>query len=140
MAVVVPDEGKLLMLEWVLINEDPLTSNFVVNLFKNDYSPTNLTTVGDFVLADFDGYLSIDIPRSAWSAPAIVGGKASSSAPSTPLHWDNEGVTPQTVYGYLVEDPDTGVVVWCKRFASPQVINPSGYLDLTLTFTDREDS
>ena len=139
MAVVIPDVGKLRFMDWMLINEDPLTSPVVVNLFKNDYTPVAGTTTGDFVLADFTGYTSKDIERTDWTAPAIIGGKASVTAPSAPMHWDNSGSS-QTVYGYWVEDPDSGDVLWAKRFDTPQVVNGGGFIELTLTFTDREDT
>jgi hypothetical protein len=83
-----------------------------LKLFRNDYTPVKGSVAGDFTEANFSGY-SGGVALGGWSAPAIVGGRAVSTA-NTVTQTHNGGATSNNIYGYYVVDAG-GVVWWAER-------------------------
>lgn len=101
-----------------------------VRLFKNDYTPTNNTVIGDLVEADFDGYSAVDPadfgdPFMEEERQAILGG---------PFPFlKTAGASGNTVYGFYVTvmDQSTEKLLLVRRFDVPKAMT---VLDATFSF------
>jgi hypothetical protein len=108
-------------------------ATLVIKLFKNDYTPVDGSSVGNFVEADFDGYASQGI--AAWGAPIAVGPRGQIQSASNTFT-KAAGVVPNDIYGYYVLDGG-GSLLWAERDpAAPIPIHNAGdkYI-ITPTFT-----
>ncbi len=61
--------------------------NFILHLYKNNYTPVAGTTSTDFTEANFTNYVVKTLARATWRAAVTVSGKAESSYGTTPLSW-----------------------------------------------------
>lgn len=110
----------------------------LLRLFKNNFTPTPESVIGDFVEADFDGYDDVDL-EADWSEPTRVEAghwmmETSEYQFDPPAMGD-----PQTIYGaYLVHD---GEVVQSKRFANPIIMEVGGLpFRLRARYTQQSES
>ncbi len=108
--------------------------NFILNLYKNLYSPASGSILSDFTVADFTDYAAMTLARTTWSAAETVAGKASSTYGATPLSWTC-GATGNTVHGYYVTGATSNTVLWAEQFASARVLASADVLNLTPKFT-----
>lgn len=119
MPLVMSEDGLIFALQ--LLIDETLT----LHLYANNYTPVETSVVGDFTEATFSGY-SGGVALSNWTAPAIVGGVATSAAdPVDQTH--NGGATSNTVYGFFVKNV-AGDLVWAERDPSPVVMNAAGQI------------
>ncbi len=127
MAVVIPQEGEIARLNLVLAD----VPNWTVSLFKNNYTPVELSTGGSFTKATFTGYADVAPPVFA----AASGGSPATSTADVATYVCSGG-SPQTVYGYYVTD-GSGKVLFAERFTVPfifdAVLNTTLHLQLTQT-------
>ena len=105
MALVVPDLGEIELLTKLLKNTAD-TEDYILKLYKNNYTPIAATVVGSFTEADFTNYVDKTIARSDWATPSTVSNKAESSVATQ--SWTC-GVTTNTIYGYYVVGATSGV-------------------------------
>jgi len=103
---------------------------FHVHLFKNDYTPVDATVIGDLVEADFTGYARQDFDPVDFAAPTWTPHVAQILL-SVFLTFTASGAlsTPQTTYGYYVQDED-GELVWVERWDVPFVFSASSVLNM----------
>jgi len=130
MALVVPDLGEIELLTKLLINTAD-TEDYILKLYKNNYTPIAATVVGSFTEADFTNYVDKTIARSDWAAPSTVSNKAESSV--TTQSWTC-GATTNTIYGYYVVGATSGVCLWAEEFATERVLADGDILNLTPKF------
>jgi hypothetical protein len=116
--------------------KDALSTNedFILKLYKNDYTPVTATTAGDFTSADFTNYVVKTLARATWNAAVTVSNKAESSYGTTPLSWTC-GATGNTIYGYFVIGATSTTVLWAERFGTSRVLALDDVLNLTPKFT-----
>lgn len=136
--LVVTYYGALQLLRWALGIESVPTDALNVHLFTNNYTPTQSSEVGDFTEAAFSGYAPQSVDKTDWATPATVDGKATSTAPATPLVWTN-GSGSVDVYGYFVTNADDDEVIYAQKFTSVKTVPNGEDLKLTLKLTDRTD-
>ncbi len=134
MALLVPDEGELELLDKMLKDALSTDEDFILNLFKNNYTPMDASTSTDFTVADFSNYVVKTLDRVTWSASKTVATKAESSYGTTPLSWTC-GATGNTIYGYWVEGAASSIVCWAERFGTSRVLAMDDVLNLTPKFT-----
>jgi hypothetical protein len=130
MALVVPDLGEIELLTKLLINTAD-TEDYILRLYKNNYTPIAATVIGSFTEADFTNYAEKTITRSDWAAPSTVSNKAESSV--TTQSWTC-GATTNTIYGYYVVGATSGVCLWAEEFATVKVLADGDILNLTPKF------
>jgi len=130
MALVVPDLGEIELLTKLLINTAD-TEDYILRLYKNNYTPIAATVIGSFTEADFTNYAEKTIARSDWATPSTVSNKAESSV--TTQSWTC-GVTTNTIYGYYVVGATSGVCLWAEEFAAARVLADGDILNLTPKF------
>jgi len=127
--LVVPDEGGLVLLEWVIFTEDFSALEVVLRLFRANYVPAANTTLSSFTEADFTGYAEIVLDRDQWQAPVTLEGRAYTQYQSAPQQWTC-GATGNTIYGWYLVETSAGVVLAAEAFAIPRVLTDLAVLDL----------
>jgi hypothetical protein len=136
MPIVVPNEsaGYLTIAAIGKLDTTPLT--MVLRLYTNNYTPVPGSHVADFTEATFTGYAAVTLNNSLWGSPTIVSDRGQTIYDSgTPVPFVSSGGSPQTIYGYFLENTDAGVVWFAEKFATARTVNPGDTLDLTLVFT-----
>src|SRR5690606_3636164 len=99
MALVVPDEGELRLLDVMLKVALDTNEDQILKLFKNDYTSDADSSSGSFTEADFTGYAARTMVRSSWNSAVTTSNKAEASYGPTPQSWTC-GATGNTIYGY----------------------------------------
>lgn len=130
MALVVPDEGEIELLKKLLKNTTD-SENYLLRLYKNNYTPSGSTTETDFTEADFTNYAEKTIARTDWATPTTFNNKAESSV--TVQSWTC-GTVGNTIYGYYIVGSVSGKVLWAEKFASTRVLEDSDILNVTPKF------
>lgn len=136
MALVVPDEGEVSLLD-MLVDGDGFSS-VRIRLYKNNLTPDEDTVYGDMTECDFSGYAQV---TPSFGAASVVShkGKIVDSAARNFTH--NGGGTSNTVYGYYVVDSTGTRLLWVERFASPITMANSGdQIQLTAAFTANSEN
>jgi len=136
MGLIIPNEGELELLDKMLKVALAVDEDYVLKLYKNNYTPTATSTSSDFTEADFDGYSEKTLVRASWNASVTVSGKASTSYPQQT--WTCGSVT-NDIYGYFVMGADSGKVLWAERFANTKTLEENDVINLTLRFTLRSE-
>jgi hypothetical protein len=129
-ALVVPDLGEIELLTKLLKNTAD-TEDYILKLYKNNYTPIAATVVGSFTEADFTNYVDKTIARSDWATPSTVSNKAESSVATQ--SWTC-GAIGNTIYGYYVVGATSGVCLWAEEFAAARVLADGDILNLTPKF------
>jgi hypothetical protein len=114
MSIVVPHEGKDLLLEYMLNKTEP--TEVQLKIFKNDITPDNDTVIGDFTETDVAGYAAKELAGASWTATDGVASFAEQIFTYT---------ADETHYGYYVTNAGGTAVLWCELFDSAHVF-PSG--------------
>lgn len=139
MPLVTPNQGELELLDKMLRDALVTNEDYVLKLYKNDYTPDDSSVEASFVEADFTNYVAVTLTRANWN-PAVTNanGKAETSYGTSPISWTC-GATGNTIYGYYVIGATSGVVLWAERFSVPRVMSNGNVLNLTPKFTlDKE--
>lgn len=134
MALIVPNIGEIELLDRLLQGGTYASDgNYVLKLFQNNYTPTTISTLGDFTEADFTSYASVTLSQSGWlSATTNTLGKAESSY--TQQSWTC-GSVGNTIYGYYVSGDVSGELLWAERFGSAKVLTNGDILNLIPVIT-----
>jgi hypothetical protein len=131
MALVVPNEGEIELLKKLLINTAD-TESYSLRLFKNDYTPDQSTSLGNFTEADFTNYALKTLARSDWGTPTMDANNKAQSQISV-QSWTC-GLTGNTVYGYYVVGATSGKVLWAERFNVSRSLGDGDVLNVTPVF------
>jgi hypothetical protein len=109
----------------VVLSEAFITAGFTpsLRLFKNDYTPTLNTVLGDLVQADFDTYAPFNL--AVWSVPIFVDPRAVTQA--LPATWTKGPAAPNNqIYGCYLTDFANTKLYGAERFAGapiPMMVN-----------------
>lgn len=139
MALVVPDEGELRLLDVMLKVALDTNEDQILKLFKNDYTPDADSSSDSFTEADFTGYAARTMVRSSWNSAVTTSNKAEASYGTTPQSWTC-GATGNTIYGYWVEGSTSNKVLWAERFATSRTLSENDVLNITPKFTLSSES
>jgi len=120
--MVVPNEGKLKLLEWAFQSDAVTLPGLFVALYTNNYTPVPGSTFGDFTPATFTGSAPIPIARADWDAPAIVSDIGYIEQPDPPA-WTCSGAGPETCYGWYCYTDDDDTVLLAQKFDTPRVMS-----------------
>ena len=93
-------------------------------LYKNNFTPTEDSVIGDVTPANFSGYAGLQ-SFSSWNA--ATWGSPRATATAADVVWThNGGGTPNDIYGYYVVD-GSGALAWAERNAvAPVTISGAG--------------
>lgn len=119
MNMVIPNEGKERLLNWLFPDDGSGGVNFIVRLYSNDFTPVNGTTTADMVEATFPGYAEITYVRGDISAAAIVANVAEVTFTPAPT-WTCSGGGGELIYGWLMVTDDDDTCIAAQRFDTPR--------------------
>lgn len=136
MALKVPNEGELELLDMMLKEGAGDGNDYLLKLYKNDKTPGDADTTSSYTQATFTNYAARTLSRSGWNVAVTNGSnKAETSYGSTPQSWTC-GATGNTIYGYYVEqDGAPNNLLWAERFATQRVLANGDVLNITPKFT-----
>ncbi len=122
MNMVIPNEGKLLLLAWAIRDDTAALGGYIVGLYSNNYTPVNGSILADFTAATFTGYAQVSLQRNYFLAPIILSNVAYITSAVTPIY-DCTGGSPETIYGWYMADATLTHVVAAQRFDVPRVMS-----------------
>lgn len=110
--LVVPQTGNVDLME--IIRAEWVANKPTLHVYKNDYSPTLLSTIPDFVESDFDGYapVTLDFANPAVDATDHVYIQAATAT----FNMTGNGNLPQRAFGIYVLDSTGLVLLFAERF------------------------
>jgi hypothetical protein len=129
--MVIPNEGKVVFLFICLCaQDDSFIEDFWIELFQNDVTVNDLSILGDFTAASFDGYDRIAQTRSDFNTSEAELGYAITQNLASPS-WTCTGGAPQTVYGWIMYGQTTNIVYAGQNFDAPRVMSPGAKEDIS---------
>lgn len=137
MALIVPDQGELRLLDTLLRLALSTNEDQILKLYKNNYTPDNAAAPASFTEADFSNYVAKTLARGSWNAAATVSGKAESSYAIQ--SWTC-GTTGNTVYGYWVEGSTSNKVLWAEKFSTARTLASGDVLNVVPKFSLYSDA
>lgn len=120
--MVIPNEGKLLWLQWALRSDGSDFEDFHLRLFTAGGPITDATTISDLTEATFPGYAAIAITRADWGAPAIVADVAVSSIVGSATFSCTAGAG-ETCNGWYLTSDLSDTVLAGADFDFPRLMN-----------------
>jgi hypothetical protein len=120
--LVVIDPATVSMLTALTTTGKPLHAP-IMKLFQNNYTPVHGTTLSNLTEATFVGYVASSAITFG-TAYLNSQGYAEIDGPTTQFTC-TASTTPNTIYGYWVED-GSGNLLYAERFTAPQYITGSG--------------
>lgn len=114
MTILVPDEGANAALE--IITNKTAAQDLVLRLFQNDVTPAAGDTEASYTTATFSGYADITLTGASWGTAAA---RTIAYALQTFTH--DGGGTANSVYGYILLQTTSGIVVGGERAATAPI-------------------
>ena len=128
MALKVPNEGELELLDLMLKDANTADEKYLLELYQNDKTPADADATRSYTVADFVDYGPRTLSRAGWNTAVTQSNKAETSYGSTPQSWTC-GATGNTIYGYYVEGSASNKCLWAERFATQRVLANGDVLD-----------
>lgn len=137
MALFIPDEGELELLDKCLRDALSVDETFTVGLFQNNIKPMAQAKLSDYIAkeADFTGYLRVIFSREGWSSATLVNGIATAEHSHVQTWACVEG--DNLLYGYFVFGTDSQKLLWVETFSSPRHMVVDDQLSIILRFSLR---
>lgn len=136
-AVVVPNEGQLVLLSKMLKDALAVDEDYLLKLFSNAVTPDVNTTISTFTEANFPGYAPLTLTRAGWSTDSIAFGKAQITYPIQSFFCT--GGTVQLIYGHFFLSSTSQKVLWAESYTVPVAMVPNAILNISPVFTLRND-
>lgn len=112
--------------------------NLVLKLFKTNVAYAETNVAGDYTEADFTGYSSVTLTGSSWGAAS--GGAPSSIAFAQQSFISSADQSAQTIYGVMLVQATSGLLVAVETFSSGQVIqNDTDTIKYTPVITGKDE-
>ncbi len=108
MAIVVPSAFEVLVLDWILKNE-----NLSLRLYSNNYIPVEGSTLASFTEVTGGGYAAKTLAAGGWTTTA--GDPSFGTYAQQTFTFTGATGGPGTIYGYYIVDT-SNVVRWAERF------------------------
>lgn len=132
MTLLVPNVGEELALKAFLNHTAP--QNQYLNLYTSNTTPAEGDTFATYTLATGSGYAQKSLTGSSWSV--TPGAPTSAAYARQDFTWS--GVpTPATMYGYVVNQQTSTILMWAERFTSAPytIVNAADEVRVTPTIT-----
>ena len=116
-----------------------LAVNYTLRLFKNNVTPGDTLTEGDFTEADFTGYSANAMTGGAW---VTTPGDPCTGAYAKQSFTSSADQAAQTIYGYYVTRTSDGALEWFEKFDASVTVQYNGdQIDVTpqITLADEGD-
>lgn len=133
MTILVPSASEELLADFMIGAAVP--GNQKLKLFVNNYTPVDASVLGDMTEMSTLGYADKTLTKTSWVSTIGASGNPATSAYAQQTFTFTAG-TPVTVYGYMVTDVTTGLLLWAEMFSTSKVIQNTGdQILITPTFT-----
>jgi len=138
MALVVPNEGELQLLDKMVKAALSADENYILKVFQNDYVPDSTTSTSSFTEASFTNYVAKTLTRAGWSSSVTnLSGQGETSYATQ--SWTC-GASGNTIYGYWIEGATSGKVLWAERFSVALVMLNADIVNIVPKFTLQSDN
>ena len=118
MNMIIPDEGKLKILDMVF-REPGIGEGFFVTLFTAPAAVNDTNTFEAYTTPSFEGAGPIAIARADWAAAVIVGERGTLLC-TKEISWTMTSGTPETVYGWVLYGDTTDIIYAGQTFDTPR--------------------
>jgi|SaaInlV_100m_DNA_2_1039680.scaffolds.fasta_scaffold09860_6 hypothetical protein len=126
MPLVAPDEGEILLLQYI-VNMTPATDP-VLHLYNNtDLTITDSVTIADITEASAAGYAAITLTGGSWTTVQSGGVTTAEYSEQTFAF-----TTGASLYGYYVTDTSDNLL-WLEEFSGAPFTLPSGGGTIAIT-------
>lgn len=139
MNIVVSNEGERYLVRLALRIDPPDTSDWILHLYKNDYTPTKDVELSDLEECDLAGYSPEVLDVAEWAEPTTIDGQAVSQYGSGLVSFPTASGT-QNQYGFFLTADSGSTLLWAARFDAPQALTPSTPVVVQLSFAGRSQS
>ena len=119
MNMVLPNEGKTLWLARVV--DTSSAEDLVVELFRNNYTPTETDTLSNYLTPSFAGYAPVTLTSADWITPYLIPNLGYLQSINPP-RYDCTGGVPEIVYGWFMYGATTTKVYAAQRFDTPRTM------------------
>lgn len=114
MALKVPNEGELELLDKMLLDALSVDENYILRLYRVNRTPADSDTTANYTEANFTNYAAKTLTRAGWNAASTVSNKAESSY-GTQQSWTS-GTAGNTIFGYYVVAATSNKLLWAEKF------------------------
>lgn len=121
MALVVPLQGELQLLNKLLQAALSVDEGYILKLYQNNVAPDSTFVPASMTESNFTGYAAKTLTRALWNNAVLVSTIAQSSYGTAAQSWTC-GTTGNTVYGYWVQGATSGVCLWAEQFSVARVL------------------
>jgi hypothetical protein len=128
--MVIPNEGKEKLITMCFATPTGTTEDFNVDLYQNNYTPVDGSSLSNFTLATFTGYATVAVARSTFGSASIVSNVAEITSSVSPL-FTCSGGSSQTVYGWVMSGQTSGKVYAAQLLFTPRTMTPGSSEELT---------
>ena len=118
MSISCPNAAEVLLLQYIVGVVD--AGSPVISLYKNDLTPVEATTIGDFTESTEAGYAAKTLTSASWTT--TLSGDTATAVYSQETFSFTTGAD---VYGYFITDT-AGALMWCERFTGAPFQLPTG--------------
>lgn len=119
MALVVPDVGEIVLLQYLLKMTTP--TDPVLHLYNNDVTPSESTILSNLTEpSGSTGYAAVTLPGTSWTTTQVAG--VTTGVFSERTFTFTTGVS---IYGYYVTNT-AGALLWAERFGGAPFALPDG--------------
>jgi hypothetical protein len=140
MALKVPNEGELQLLEKMIRDHLSTNEDYILKLYKVNHTPDNPDSTANYTEATFTNYVPVTLARgTAWNA-ATTNGTLAEIQFGTQQSWTS-GASGNTIFGYYVYGANApNDLLWAEKFGTPRVLANQDVLNLTPKFTLESES
>lgn len=121
MPLVVPNEGKLFLLDMLMRRDVGADDAFILGLYRVAIDPLRTTVLTDLIEANFAGYEPVILTRALWPIPFLISSKAQTNWGTDYVQW-YASAGEQIIYGYYVRDAGSNFCLWLQAFAGPKTV------------------
>ena len=127
MSLVVPNQGELIILQY-MVNNTP-AGDLILHLYKNDQALAEDTVIGNLTESTEDGYAEQTLAGGSWSTALVSTNTATASHVEKTFTF----TAAATVYGYYVTDNSKATLLWAERFSGAPFVLPTGGGTIAIT-------
>jgi hypothetical protein len=136
MSLVVPNDGDVLMLKYIVnqLSQDggsaPVGGERLLRLFSNNLVPAKSTVIGDISETTISGYTAVTLSGVNWTVSTSTAGTNSAVYSEQTFNFG----TAATIYGYYVTTTEmTPSLLWVERFSTAPFTLPAGGGEIAIT-------
>lgn len=126
MPLLVPNPSEGTLLSFALGVAVP--GNQYLKLFTNNVTQSDSDVLAQYTEMATQGYVQKQLTKTSWT---VTPASAATASPATGVYaqqtWTFDGTGgATTVYGYMIVDVTTGLLLWAEKFATSKIVQYNG--------------